>query len=125
MIRAIYYFLSAFNIVLALVVIFNFSDISISIPLFESIKLWIPIIIINAINEHIVDLGLFFKNLLRKFIDWIYNGEIKLDPKKVKVNKQPKNIQNPFNLKPVDMEYVDVSNYFIDPDFEESTKTSW
>src|SRR5882757_3372463 len=60
------YILSGFNVVLALIIIFNFTDFQ--LPLFylllDTLNLMLPVIIIDAINEYIIDLGLFFKNTL-------------------------------------------------------------
>jgi hypothetical protein len=136
MVRIIYYFLSAFNLILALIVIFSFSDLQsfqytgkILELLWEGLHILIPVIILDSINEYIIDLGLFFKNLLRKFIDWIYSGEIKLDPKKVQQNKLPKRdniIRDPFSGTHVEnIQNMDYREFYRDYDQELSTKTSW
>lgn len=86
MIKSIYYFLSAFNVVLAILVLTNFSDLTVNPKILDLLKttleLAIPIIILESINEYIVDLGLFFKNMVKKIIVWVLEEETNLDDNK-------------------------------------------
>jgi hypothetical protein len=110
-IKYIYYFLSAFNVMLGLIIITNFSDFA-SPELINffitSLEFLIPVIILEGLSEYMIDLGLFFKNIFRKFIDWVYDREeIVKDGENLskKDNKSPKiPTQDQFSYKASDLE---------------------
>jgi hypothetical protein len=86
MVRYTYYFLSVLNLILAFIVIINFSEET-SLKVLEVLKSTmvyaLPTLLLETINTYITDLGLFFKNILKRLIDWVYDnsGEIKTEGK--------------------------------------------
>jgi len=124
-IRYIYYFLSAFNVVLGLIIFINFSDFA-SPDLLNffhtTLELLIPVIILNAIDLIIEDLGLSFKNIFRKFIDWIYSKEeIIIDKKEEITAKIP--TQDQFSFIASDLELDEFG--FPKAELDEEQTNSW
>jgi hypothetical protein len=110
-VRYIYYFLSAFNVVLALIIITNFSDFTNPelIKFFiTSLELLIPVIILEGLSEYIEEIALFFKNILKNFIDWVYDKEALEtgDKSTKKENTSPRiPTQDQFSYKASDLEF--------------------
>jgi len=129
-IRYIYYFLSAFNIVLGLIIITNFSDFANPelIKFFlTSLELLIPVIILEGLNEYIEELALYFKNIFRKFIDWVYDKEASEtgDKSTKKENISPKiPTQDHFSYKASDLELGEFDNLSTFRD-EENPYLNW
>src|SRR5260221_125735 len=79
MVKYIYYFLSVFNVLLAVFIITNFSDFALNPKILEimknSLELLIPFVILESINIFIEDLGLTFKNIIKRIMDWVYTSD--------------------------------------------------
>ena len=115
MIKYIYYFLSAVQFVIALILIFKFSDYD--IPLFnlalEISKYLIPAIVTDIIYEMFKNLEIDLKQIFKRFINWVYSSENGIEVKGAKIKDKikhtiPQGI-DPFQyvLNPEDQEYVD------------------
>jgi len=83
----------------------------------------LPALILDAINEYIVDLGLFFKNTLRKLIAWVYSEPYlpklgdKFYPNKIKGKNRAHTLPDPFqytlntnDIDDLDYVYLEQSN---------------
>ena len=132
MIKIIYYVLTVFNLLLALIMIVNFSDIDFSLTIFghmlDVFKILIPVMILDMITEYYVDLGLFFKKILKRFINWIYTTDVKVEPKKVINRKRVKEIIDPFStpIKAADIESYDYRDYYKGiEEYEASQRIGW
>jgi hypothetical protein len=125
MIKIIYYILSGFNVVLALIIKFKFTDVQLPLIylLLDTLNLMLPVIIIDAINDYIIDLGLFFKNTLRKLIAWVYSEPYlpklgyKFKPNKVKGINRSHTLPDPFqytlssnDIDDLDYVYLELNN---------------
>jgi hypothetical protein len=119
-IRYLYYFLSAFNVVLALIIIINFSDFTNPelIKFFlTSLELLLPIVILEGLSEYVEEFALFFKNIIKNIIDWVYSLE-SIET----VDRSPKiPSQDQFSYKATDLE---LNEYGI-PCLEEDTSLNW
>jgi len=125
MVKYIYYFLSVFNVLLAFLIITNFSDFALNPQILEimkkSLELLIPVMILETINIFIEDLGLTFKNIIKRIIDWVYEKDNIIPNKTPKKSKDGEEILNPFSYSNIDMEDFD---YHYSEEYDK-TEISW
>lgn len=117
-VKYLYYFLSAFNAVLALILITNFSDLNNPelVKFFlTSLEVLIPVILLEGLSEYIEEMVLFFKNMIKNFIDWVYSRDKESDKSHTKSDISPKiPSQDQFSYKAFDLELDDSGNPLIE-----------
>jgi len=76
MIKFIYFFLSGINLLLSLIVIFNFTDFQLPLVyvIIDKFKFIMPLMVIDIINQLIEEFAINFKEMIRNFINWVYNS---------------------------------------------------
>jgi hypothetical protein len=120
-IKIVYYFLSAANLLLALIILGVFSDpnyLDMVSPnmlgeivswLWSGLHLMIPVIILNVLDDYFAYIIEFFRLACKRFIDWVLKDsnsiipEISKDINKSNNVKKPVDIYDPFYAK----RYVD------------------
>ena len=127
MVKYIYYFLSVFNVLLGVLIITNFSDFALNPKILEimkaSLELAIPVMILETINIFIEDLTVFFKNIIKKIIDWVYDKDNIIPDKTPKKSKDGEDILNPFSYSNYSID--DLGYHYPDEYDDIDTKVSW
>lgn len=127
-IKSIYYFLSAFNAVLALIIVFQLTGYTLKSEVIEifkaSLKLFIPVMILEGLSGFLENQILTIKDITRKIINWALEEEktqskdIIINPKKIIIN------QDQFSLETqTDIERIEKGEYLYYEGIE--NKSNW
>ena len=91
MIKAIYITLSAFNFILALIILIKVTDLDnnqIMQFIFTSLKWFLPVVILDIISDFWFEFSIHIKNLIKEFLKWVFSDSNKELPSP-KTNKLP------------------------------------